>query len=201
MKAFNDYGSITVAKATEKLPVGGYVLKIQNVRYENGQNGASDRLVLAFDVAEGEYKDFFKKQYDANTSEDKKWKGTTTLYVPTDDGSENDKWTKQKFKRYMTAIEDSNPGYNWNWDESTLKGKFIGGIFGEVMSTIDTDDGAKDITYVQMRFPASVNDVRKNNFKLPEVYDRRKNKTSNIPTATAGGSDPFIVVENGYIPF
>ena len=30
----------------------------------------------------------------------------------------------------ITCIEESNEGYEWNWDEKTLKGKKIGVLFG-----------------------------------------------------------------------
>lgn len=45
---------------TEQIPVGAYVAKIMGVRYENGQNGNSDRIVIQFDIAEGEQKDFLR---------------------------------------------------------------------------------------------------------------------------------------------
>ena len=76
MKQFNDYNETQSYSTSEKLPVGGYVLKIANVRYEEGQNGNSDRIVFMFDIEEGDYRGFFKKQFDAQTTEDKKWKGT-----------------------------------------------------------------------------------------------------------------------------
>lgn len=197
MKSFSDYKDIVVAKgSSEKLPAGGYVLKIMNVRYENGQNGASDRIVLMFDVAEGEQKDFFKKQYEGNTNEDKKWKGTVNIYVPTDDGSESDKWTKQTFKRYMEAVEDSNPGYNWNWDENTLKGKLIGGVFGEIKTVIEN----REVTYTQMRYAASADSIRKGTFKIPEL--KVKGSATNSATSAPTAQDSFMVVtEDAEIPF
>ena len=165
MKKFNDYETTQSYSNTEKLPVGGYVLKIANVRYEEGQNGNSDRIQLMFDIAEGEQKDFFRKQYDAQTSEDKKWKGTMSIYVPKDDGSEQDTWTKRRFKTVMEAFELSNTGYVWNWDENSLKGQLIGGVFGEIKTVID----GKDITYVGMRYTVTADDVRKGNYKIPEI--------------------------------
>lgn len=197
MKSFSDYKEIVVPKgSSEKLPVGGYALKILNVRYENGTNGVSDRIVLMFDITEGEYKDFFKKQYESNTNEDKKWKGIVTLYVPTDDGSENDKWTKQKFKRYMEAVEDSNPGYTWNWDENSLKGKAIGGVFGEVMTTIE----GRDVTYTKMKFATSVETIRKGNYKIPDVQDRRTSGGSSTSSVSAI-PDFMNITEDAEIPF
>ena len=33
------------------------------------------------------------------------------------------------FKAFITAVEKSNPGYKWNWDEKTLNGKFCAVAF------------------------------------------------------------------------
>ena len=35
-------------------------------------------------------------------------------------------FTKRIFKSTIEAIEDSNSGYHWDWDESKLKGKTAG---------------------------------------------------------------------------
>ena len=92
MKAFNDYDKAKEAArqtgSGTKLPPGAYKAKIIGVKYEAGKNGTSDRILIQFDITEGEFKDFFRTQYDENTSEDKKWKGKAAIYVPVDDGSE-----------------------------------------------------------------------------------------------------------------
>lgn len=169
MKKFNNYeGTQAYSNGGDKLPAGGYVLKIENVRYEEGKNGNSDRLVLMFDVSEGEQKGFFRKQYESQTSEDKKWKGTTQIYVPLDDGSEKDDWSKRRFKTVMEHFEASNKGYKWNWDENSLKGKLIGGLFGEIKTVIE----GKEITYVGFRFTESADNIRQGNFKTPALYTK-----------------------------
>ena len=181
MKKFNDYETTQSYKGSgEKLPAGGYVLRIDNVRFEEGQNGNSDRIVLMFDVAEGDQKDFFRNQYDSQTSEDKKWKGTTQIYCPKDDGTEQDGWTKRRFKTIMETFEASNKDYVWNWDESSLKGKFIGGLFGEIGTVID----GKDITYVGFRYFETVENIRTNNFKVPEFYSKSGSVVKNTGSAT-----------------
>ena len=194
MKKFNDYETTQSYSASEKLPVGGYVLKIENVRYEEGQNGNSDRIQMMFDIADGEQKGFFRKQYDAQTSEDKKWKGTVAIYVPKDDGTEQDGWTKKSFKTIMENFEASNPGYSWNWDENSLKGKLIGGIFVDTYSVID----GKEVKYVSLAAKniRTVDCIRNGNYKMPEpikkngasgkVSDNTNNGNNfmNIPTST-----------------
>lgn len=172
MKAFNNYDDAkkqAQASGAAKLPVGAYVCKIMGVRYEEGTNGNSDRLVLQFDITEGEQKDFFKKQYEANTAEDKKWKGAVRIYVPTDDGSEKDGWTKRSFAGWIDAVEKSNSGYSWGWDENTLKNKMVGIVFGETGTVID----GKSVVYTEPRFGVDVETVRSG--KAPVAKFKSKN--------------------------
>ena len=172
MKAFNNYDDAKKAAqktASVKLPAGAYVCKIMGVRYEEGTDGRSDLLVLQFDITEGEQKDFFKKQYEANTSEDKKWKGTVRVYVPTDDGSERDGLTKRIFAGWIDAVEKSNPGYSWGWDETTLKNKMVGIVFGETGTVID----GRNIVYTEARFGVDIEKVRTG--KAPEAKFKAKN--------------------------
>ena len=141
----------------ERLPIGAYVCEIKNVKYVPGENGMSDRIDILFDIVEGDYKDFFKKQYDANQNEDKKWKGRKSIYVPKDDGSEKDGWTKNTFAKWINGFEDSNPGYKWDWKEDKWKGKKIGIVFGETGTVLD--DG-KEILYTEARFGCDIKKVK-----------------------------------------
>lgn len=197
MKKFKDYDETQSYTESAKLPVGGYVVKVQNVRFEEGTNGNSDRLILAVDVSDGEYKDFYKKQYESQTGEDKKWKGTFTIYCPKDDGSEKDNWTKRRFKTIMEHIEESNPGYSWNWDENTLKGKLFGAIVGEIHTIID----GKNIEYNAIRFTNTVENIKKGNFRLPDP--QYKNGASAKEDKEVTGAEGFMNVDGTQeeIPF
>lgn len=126
MKPYNGYEAKPIVKK-ETLPKGGYVAKIMNAKemvYDWGR-----QLVIGFDILEGEYKGFFQKDFAQNPNEDKKWRGTFRLRVPNDDGSEQDNWAKNSFGHATWAIEDSNPGYHWDWNEAGLKGKIVGVLF------------------------------------------------------------------------
>ena len=73
------------AKATnfnspERLPVGGYVLRILDVKEENYQWG--DVIILRFDIAEGEQKGFFDRQYKAMPDEYKDAFSNMALEIP-----------------------------------------------------------------------------------------------------------------------
>lgn len=127
MRQLSGFAKAQAYVDSERLPVGGYVLKILEVEYQTNDWG--DVILLSFDVAEGDQKDFFASNYKAQTGEDKKWKGTYRLRVPKDDGSEQDEWTMRRFKTVISKVEESNPGYHWDWDEQNLKGKLVGALF------------------------------------------------------------------------
>lgn len=190
MKKLNGYDNATTTTTIERLPVGGYVLKIKDVDYQTNQWG--DTIVLSFDIVEGDQKDYFQKQYDASQYEDKKWKGTYRLRVPADDGSEKDNWTMRRFKTVIHAFEESNPGYHWNWDENTLKDKLIGGIFNNKEYDIDGRTGF----YTACHSLVAVDKIRKGDFTIP-ADTLLKNKKADTATGSTAASDGFMNVPEG----
>ena len=77
MKRLNGYENAKTYTDQERLPVGGYILKIIDVEYLTNDWG--DVILLHFDIAEGEQKGFFQANYNAQTGEDKSGKETTGL--------------------------------------------------------------------------------------------------------------------------
>ena len=123
MKKFTGFEAKKSGGAREILPAGGYVAKILNaeeVSYDWG-----NVLLIFFDILEGDYKDFFDTDYKGQDREDKKWRGTYRLSEPKDDGSEKDGWTKRTFGNAIWAIEESNPGYHWNWKGGVAEGRDV----------------------------------------------------------------------------
>jgi hypothetical protein len=111
---------------SKPLPAGGYVARIMGadvVSYDWG-----DQLVISIDVAEGEYKEHFAKDYRSNTNEDKKWKGLYRIRIPDED---NQYFASQQrsFNNLIYALEASNSGYHFDWDEKKLKNKMIGVLY------------------------------------------------------------------------
>ena len=192
MKSFNDYDKAkkeAQASAMTKLPAGAYVCKIKDVRYDTTDYG--DRIVLAFDIAEGEYKDFFQKQFEANTSEDKKWKGKTNIFVPKDDGSEKDAYTKKSFASWTDSFEKSNTGYKWDWDENKWKNKLVGIVFGETGTNIE----GKDIVYTEARFAVAADVVRSG--KAPSAKFKARDGYKGTASASKPADDEFMTIPAG----
>lgn len=204
MKKFSGYEDAkknAEYSGSKQIPVGAYVCKVMAVRYDAAIDDQSDRITIQFDVAEGDQKDFFREQYNANTSEDKKWKGRTTIYLPKDDGSEKDTWTKNNFARWTKAFEDSNNGYVWDWDENKWKGKLIGLVFGPTGTRIE----GKDVIYNEVHGVCSVKEAREGTFWKGNLELKKKNGYQGTTSASSSNnSDGFMSIPNGApeeIPF
>ena len=127
IKKFGNYENVKAYGNYEQLPKGAYILEILNA--EVGENKFGQYVKISCDVAEGEHKGYFRNDYKAQQGEDKKWHCNYLLNVPNEDGTDRDEWTARRFKTVIAAIEDSNPGYHFDWDESKFVGKLIGGLF------------------------------------------------------------------------
>ena len=69
----------------EQLPKGAYVIKIMGAKEDTWPSG-DKVLKIAFDIAEGKYKDFYQAMFERNTNEDKQWPydAVFNLNVPAD---------------------------------------------------------------------------------------------------------------------
>ena len=119
------------------LPIGAYECKIINAVENHNEQSGKTTLKVMVDIASGEYKDYFKKRYDSNTAIDRKWDNNATKYLAFE--GENTSF----FKGFITTVENSNVGYKWNWDETTLRDKKIVGVFQ--YEQYEKQDGTKGI--------------------------------------------------------
>lgn len=109
----------------QQLPKGKYVCVIKQVATKESKNGNLQFIIL-YDIAEGEYKDFYQKLFESDKAQsaDAKWRG---VFKQNMDGK-GLSW----FKGVVTAIERSN-NFTFQWDkennEKTMQGKKFGGIF------------------------------------------------------------------------
>lgn len=155
-----------------KLPLGAYVCQTKQCRVIDTDYGS--QLVILFDIYEGEYKGFYAADYASNTQQDKKWKGSLRVWLPKDDGSEKDELTKRILKGVLSSFENSNLGYNWNWNEKTLENKFVGIVYRNEEWEYDGKTG-----WAVRPFRAvSVESVRSGSYTLPKDKPLA-NKTEN----------------------
>ena len=200
----NNWNEVKEFSDRPKLPLDAYVCKVRKAVVQSTDYG--DQLCILFDIADGEFKDFFKKDFDSSTVENKKWKGVLRQFIPRDDGSEKDEWTKSSFKGLTTSFEKSNPGYQWNWDENSLAGKFIGILFRNEEWEYDGKTGWA----VRPFRGLSVDSVRSGEYTLPK--DKPLKNKSVAPASSYGnygnygnygapGSFVDLTEEDGELPF
>jgi len=160
----------------EILPRGGYVCIIKAAKVEERSDG-SQVIVLAVDIAEGEYKGYYQRDLERQTG-DKVWHCRHWLNVPKDDGSEHDEWDKRKFKTFTTSLEKSNDGYKFDWDEQKFIGKFVGALFNYREFETSTGTVSEAPNLAQFR---SVESIRKGDYKIPK--DKKLSGIGAIPTS------------------
>lgn len=193
MKPIANWEKVQAARERDVLPPGGYVCKIVGAKvqsYPASDGTYFDKLEIALDIVEGDHKGFYDAEFRAQTGEDKKWKGVLRQYVPRDDGSEKDEWTKSSLKALTDAVEESNPGYHWDWDETKLKGKTVGCLFRLEEWAIDGKKGWKSQPFKFM----AVERIRSGNFTEPKFKAHRdypNDTPENYQNPVENGSSSF----------
>lgn len=143
------------------LKPGGYICKILGAKTETTRTG-KEQLILMFDIAEGEFKGFYKEQHEKKfaTNPNAQWLGVYRQLT----GGESEK-TNPFFKGMIYSIEASNNGYIWNWQEQSLKGKLFGGVFGqeEYLNNSNEKKVATKLMYIR-----SVEQIR-NGVEIPAI--------------------------------
>ena len=174
-----------------QLPKGGYIAKILDCKEESSASGYN-WLAISFDISEGEHKGHFAEQYRANTNENKKWRGTYNAFIP-DESSQYYEENLNKFKTMIANIEESNPGYHWDWDETKLKGKAIGVLFGE--KEFETDNG--DVLIItKCRGIRSVECIKNGKFKVPALKTLSGSASAHTTSAASSAPTGFNAIDN-----
>lgn len=198
LKRPENWENVKAVSERENLPVGAYVCKIvtagvRTYKKSDG-SGSFDRLEVAFDIQEGDFAGHYQKDFDSQRNEDKKWKGVLRLYIPVDDGSEKDEWTKRIFKGFTDSLEASNLGYHWDWEEKSLKGKMVGILFRNEQWAMGERSGWKAQPFRAL----AVDAVRGGKFTIPKA---RPNKNAVSIDVTADGDNFAVVDDTEDLPF
>ena len=140
------------------LPIGAYECVIKEANIHKSEQSGKESFRVAVDIASGEYKEYYQNRYDNNTNSDKKWDNNATRYLAYQGDN------VAYFKGFITCVENSNPGYKWDWDETKLVGKKICGVFQ--YEEYENQEGKKGLK------------VRLNKFRsLDKMEDIRVNDT------------------------
>ena len=150
MKPIQGYDSINEAGEFKRLPAGIYGVKITSVK----DVPEKEYLEITCDITKGEFANYFSTLV-ANGLKDtsKTMRSYKTNALPF-------------FKAFVTAVEKTNPGYQWDWDENKLVGKNVIAVFGEE-EYLDSDNNVKvGIKLVEFR---SLEAYQQGKIKVPEL--------------------------------
>ena len=170
MRQINNWDQIEEQKEFETLKPGGYIAVIKNVQ----DDVEKEYLKVSYDIAEGQFKDYYMNLYKSKNF----WGGAFFR-------SYKEK-AQPMFKGFINAIEKSNPGYKWNWDEKTLKGKKIGIVLMEEEYIPTQGNNAGQVkTRLIVQEVHTVEKIKKGDYKV-------KDKKTVAQSASTNSSDnPF----------
>lgn len=194
----NGWENVKAAGEWRKLPPGGYIVEIISASCKESQSGYK-YLDLEIEISEGEYKDYFRLDLYEQTGENRRYKGHYRTGLP-----ENEKSAKF-FKGMTTAVEESNPGYTWDWNEQSLVGKKVGCLFRDEEWEYEGKTGMRTAAFAMM----SAEKVREGKFRAPEpkLLEGRQNYSggSGQPGVDArpnpNGSSAWDAIGDDDIPF
>ena len=176
-------------------PAGAYVARIENVNVQE-PTATNPRTVieLIVDITEGEYTHRYKDLFDDQKSRfgNANYRGTFRLTVPTDDDADEDNWIKRKFETSMWCIEQSNPNFEWDWDEKKLRKLSV----GISVRNKKYDYNGKVKTTTEIGRLEVVQDVRDG--KVKPMQDRDQTKKDNQTNDAANG---FTAVNDEDVPW
>lgn len=187
------------------LPAGAYVGKILGAKVETQNIGGRDidRLILQMDVTEGEFANHYQKIYEAAKGGQfpAKYKGVLRLNIPKA-GDQYESMNKRILQGAAWALEQSNKGYHWDWDESKLKGLSVGFSVREADYLIEDADGLRTGTTTEIVKLESVDEVKAGQVKpvkRRELKEEQKKRLEEYNRTTAQG---FTSVEaDDELPF
>jgi len=193
MQLPKDYEQATAAdgRSIRMLPPGGYVCQIKAAAV-NERNGKK-RLEILYDVFEGEYKDFFTKQYQTGFDKgyDPQWRGVYGVNVLTNAGN-----TNPFFKGLLTAVQKTNPNaqliQGGTLNEGAMKNCVVGLLIREE-EYIGNDKKKHTTTRASMAVDAAR--IRSGDFTVPEPK-----RVSEPAANTAGFTEVPAGTDDG-LPF
>ena len=177
MRVIENYENIQASSGEFARPGnGGYILEIVAVEDVpmNPQTGKGDYLRIDYDIAQGEFKGYYTKQNERFGGG--KWFANVI------------KSYKEKalgmFKHFTNCVEESNPGFKWNWQEQKLVGLRFGATLQE--EEYEKNDGSIG-TRLVVKDIKTVEQIMNGDFKVPT--------TKKLERTIAPVSD-FAVIDN-----
>lgn len=171
----------------KKLPAGGYVCVITDVE----DNPSKECLRITYDIKEGPHAGHYSDDFA------KKNPYIHQFYRSYKDSAEG------MFKAFLNRLEESNrasahPFNVAQWQMYSDERQLIGLEIGLVMQYEKyTNEKGEDKERLNVEAVYATQDIRNNDYKLPDVKDNRKSVPASTGAAPAAGS----YYDNAPVPF
>lgn len=200
LKKAENYDAIEVNQEFTPLELGGHKGIIKKVEEYTSEISGNTSLKVEVDTSSDDKQPkYYQDQFDSNQNGDKKWPTGATKYV----SLKQDENCVRMLKAFITAIENSNPGfvYDWNKDTDQLKNKKVGLVFGWEEYT--KQDGSIGVAtkLTQFRSLDKIDSVKIPKVKLIDgtlvEYENYQKPTNEVPNEFTN----ITVVDNSDLPF
>lgn len=185
MNPVENFESVEATQETEfkKPTAGGYICMIldaEDVAWDELRQKGS-YLKMKFDIANGD----FVSYYTDLSQRFGNWSNAATFIRSYKESAMG------FFKQFIVCVEQSNPGYKWNWDEKSLNGKFIGLVLAEE----EYEYNGEIKTRLKVDKIKTVKDIQDGNFTVPAP--KKLATSSEVMTASNG----YAPVSSDELPF
>ena len=137
----------------ESLVPGGYIIQIKGIE----DVADKEYLKISYDIASGKFEGHFAQMWKQFNF----WGGTfIRSYKET---------ALSMFKGFINAVEKSNKGFVWNWNEQALKNQYVGIILQEEEYIPQGGAHAGELrTRLVVSKVVEVEKIQKRDFTVPE---------------------------------
>ena len=163
LKKPNNYDEVELNSEFTPIELGGHKGVIKGVEEYTSEYSGNTSLKVSVDTTKDDKQpEYFTELYRNDERDDKKWSTSAIKYV----SLKEDENCVRMLKGFITAVENSNPGftYDWNKDIDQLKGKLVGLVFG--LEEYEDNEG-KTKTARKLNQFRSIDKV--DNAKIPRV--------------------------------
>ena len=177
MRPISNYNEIQASDGEFAKPTaGGYCIEILDVEDVpmNASTGKGDYLKIFYDICHGEFAGYYQKQHERIGGD----------YFTSFIRSYKEK-ALGMFKHFTNCVEESNPGFKWNWQEQKLVGLRFGATLQE--EEYEKNDGSIG-TRLVVKDIKTVKQIQDGDFKVPT--------TKKLGKPVSAPASDFAVIDN-----
>ena len=180
--------------AVEGITPGGHVCRILGAEVGRSRSN-QEMLILSLEIDEGgQYDGMYRRMYDsrlrnARAGDTVKWPCRFWQMLNDYEHPEN---TNPRFKGLIRAVEESNPGFQWRWEERDLINRRVGFIFRP--TEYEKNDGSIGVIVKPW---ACCSAAKAPDMAAPSLQKLNGNRAASAPAHGSG----FQEVQDDELPF